>query len=781
MAKWIEKDDGNQSGHWRLAPVLAGLVLAWIVLGWPWLSGSVTIPWDAKAHFQPQIQFLAQSIWRGESPFWAPFVFSGHAQIADPQSMIFSPPFLALAALNPSPGLTAVDTTVLAAILVSAFAVVLWCRDRGWHWSGALIAALAFAFGASMAWRIQHIGQVLSLAYFPIVLLLLSRALARGSLVYGLAAGVVAAFLVLGRDQVALLSVYVLVAYVVLHWIGAEGGADAGTTIVDRIRHSLVPLFAGATAGVAIIAIPVAMTLLATADSNRPAIGLFDAGRGSLHPALLITLFAPDVFGSKGQMVEYWGPPSFAWKDTGLFIAQNMGQLYIGAIPITMLLIGLFSGTLFRRDIRFFTIAAAVMLIYALGWYTPVFGWMHALVPGVDLYRRPADATFLIGYFTALMAGYTTHRLFAEPLWQPGARAIASTIAVVAVVFASVAGLAWSFARIDQTLAPFLIALAIFAGAAITLLAARRIEPLRPLVAAILPFAFTVGDLAWSNGPGGATALPLPVYEVLEPSSKNETIALLKRKVAETASPDRRDRVELIGLGFHWPNAALPHRLETTLGYNPLRLATYSAATGAHDTAGSPEDRWFVPLFPSYKTPLANLLGLRFIAAGAPIETIDKTLKPGDLPLVARTAEGYIYENKDALPRVLYVPEAKAADFAELIAKGGLAGDFTRTVLLEPEAIGVGGPAGPGTARLARYRNTEVVVDADGGGGWLVLNDPWHPWWEAEVDGHPAPLLKANVLFRAVRLEPGRHQVRFVFRPLRGTIRQLAEWRRPRN
>ena len=73
------------------------LLLAALVIGWPWLSGRVTIPWDAKAQFQPQIQFLAQSLADGQSPAWAPYVFSGHPQIADPQAMIFSPPFLALA------------------------------------------------------------------------------------------------------------------------------------------------------------------------------------------------------------------------------------------------------------------------------------------------------------------------------------------------------------------------------------------------------------------------------------------------------------------------------------------------------------------------------------------------------------------------------------------------------------------------------------------------------------------------------------------------------------
>src|SRR5207244_537104 len=141
---------------------------------------------------------------RGDSPAWAPYVFSGHPQIADPQSMIFSPPFLALALIDGAPSLWAADATVLACVFLGGAALMLWFRDRGWHWAGGLIAALAFSYGASMAWRIQHIGQVLSLAYLPVAMVCLDRALARGSIVYGVAAGLIAACMVLGRDQVAL-------------------------------------------------------------------------------------------------------------------------------------------------------------------------------------------------------------------------------------------------------------------------------------------------------------------------------------------------------------------------------------------------------------------------------------------------------------------------------------------------------------------------------------------------------------------------------------------------
>ena len=105
------------------------------------------------------------------------------------------------------------------------------------------------------------------------------------------------------------------------------------------------------------------------------------AGRGSLHPALLLTFFAPDVFGSSGEMSEYWGPPSMRWQGTDLFIAQNVGQLYIGAAPVLLIVIGAVSGVLWARPVRFFTVAFGVMLVYALGWYTPAFRVIYGFFP----------------------------------------------------------------------------------------------------------------------------------------------------------------------------------------------------------------------------------------------------------------------------------------------------------------------------------------------------------------------------------------------------------------
>jgi hypothetical protein len=181
-------------------------------------------------------------------------------------------------------------------------------------------------------------------------------------------------------------------------------------------------------------------------------------------------------------------------------------------------------------------------------------------------------------------------------------------------------------------------------------------------------------------------------------------------------------------------------------------------------------------MLPSYHSALADLFGLRLIATGVPIEQIDRKLLAADFPLLVRTDAAYIYENQRALPRVMLVTDWRQADFGDLLTHGWPDVDPRRTVLLEHAPS----PAPPtdaaaGAARLTRYANTEIVIEADApGGGLLLLNDVWHPWWRATVGGRSAEILKANVLFRAVALPPGRHQVRFTFHPVAGAFTQLA-------
>ena len=256
----------------------------------------------------------------------------------------------------------------------------------------------------------------------------------------------------------------------------------------------------------------------------------------------------------------------------------------------------------------------------------------------------------------------------------------------------------------------------------------------------------------------------------------------MKAKLRQPTHSSRRDRVELVGLGFEWPNAPLVHGFDHVLGYNPLRLNVITQAVGANDTVAGWDQRRFTPLMPSYRSHLADLLGLRYIASSVPIERVDKHLKPGDLRLLTRTKDGYIYENPRALPRAMFVGEWMLADFDELIRTGKWPEfDPSRIVLLDvvPPVTESEEPtstdAGAAEISIETYENTVVEIDVTSSrAGFVVLNDVWQVWWRASVDDKPTDILKANVLFRAVPVPAGHHTVRFEFTPLEGAFSELS-------
>ena len=767
------------SSSWRASAFALWVVAyaaAFAVLSWPWLSGAVTIPWDAKAQFQPELQFLASSLARGESPFWTPYLFAGWPQIADPQSLIFSPLHVALALLDPTPSFREADFLTFAYLFAGGLGLMLFFRDRGWHPGAAVIAAVIFAFGGSAASRLQHTSEIISLSYVPIALWLLARTLSRASWRAGLAAGVVIALLIIGRDQVALLGLYMLALYVVVWWLDGEGR-------LARVRSTALPLAACAVTAAAIAVVPVVLSALLAADSNRPMIGLDRAERGSLHPVLLLMLVFADLFGAADPNVDFWGPPSAAWDATmgsNINLAQNMGEIYCGILAVVLILgVGIGRGLAWAREIRFFTLALVLVLLYALGRYTPAFRLMYDLLPGVALFRRPADATFIIGLLISIEAGYLVHRIIfgktPQPRWY-----YAIGIATVGALAATAIAVARKIDRVDVAMLPIATGIVFAVGAIALLWLTRRLAPGRPLLASTLLLGFTIFDLAWNNAPNESTGLPPSRYDALRPQSRNETVALIKRKLAETSGPDRRDRVELIGIEYHWPNLALAQGFGHLFGHNPLRLHDFALATGVGDTVAEPRQRTFAPLYPSYRSTMANLSGVRFIVTGVPVADIDTSLHAGDLKLIARTKDAYVYENPRALPRVMVVPDYQIADFNDMIRTGWPDFDPRRTVLLEqpptapPRAAG--SKAADGSARILRYANTEIDVEVDApDGGFLILNDAWHPWWRADVDGRPTDILKANVVFRAVQVGPGMHHVHFAFEPLQGAWEELKE------
>ncbi len=145
-----------------------------------------------------------------------------------------------------------------------------------------------------------------------------------------------------------------------------------------------------------------------------------------------------------------------------------------------------------------------------------------------------------------------------------------------------------------------------------------------------------------------------------------------------------------------------------------------------------------------------------------------------------------IYDKRDVLPRAYIVPAAHVIEAAD--ADAALAAlrqpDFApgQDVVLEtgrtlPAAAGQDGQEA-GRALIVHYAPEQVVISATmTGPGVLVLSDANFPGWRATVDGAPARIEQANLLFRGLRLPPGAHRIIFDYAPdsvRRGAVITLA-------
>jgi hypothetical protein len=83
---------------------------------------------------------------------------------------------------------------------------------------------------------------------------------------------------------------------------------------------------------------------------------------------------------------------------------------------------------------------------------------------------------------------------------------------------------------------------------------------------------------------------------------------------------------------------------------------------------------------------------------------------------------------------------------------------------LDSQPANVGAP--PDRLSFDDFRPEHVVVRSDSDrAGFLVLTQSFYPGWEVTVDGAPAHLFAADMLFQAVHLPAGQHRVEFAFKP----------------
>jgi len=247
--------------------------------------------------------------------------------------------------------------------------------------------------------------------------------------------------------------------------------------------------------------------------------------------------------------------------------------------------------------------------------------------------------------------------------------------------------------------------------------------------------------------------------------------------------------------------ADLAGALQSAVGSGRLLPLGGDAASNAYMTVGVRSLGGYHPAKPAAAEAVRTRLfgGMpagriaRWLAATAvtypdrlPPEALDLLRQNGlDLDPAGVAAGGtMVYTLRDPLPRARLVdswrpaPPSPGGDalasFLDDVQDGRHEPGSQVVLEREPRPQPQAGPQPLPTPEFVRDDLNEVVLRVDcPRPALLLLADLWAPGWRVAVDGEPAPLLRADLILRAVALDAGVHEIRFAYRD-RALTRGLA-------
>jgi hypothetical protein len=747
---------------------------------------------DILTFWLPRVETVVRVVGQGAWPLWDPFEAFGAPLLADPGAQILYPFTWLNLALPPGASYTA-----LVAFHCWFAGLGLARLARAWG------AAPLPAFLAGAVWVLS--GPFLSLAgmdnhlcgvaWVPWVLVALESAL-RPS-VHG-AAGLAAAAAMLvftGSGDLVLMTALIAAARCLLSLDGAGSWRGAWSR--------LWPVAAAVPATLALAAaqwLP-ALELIARRPRGRLArdVSLY----WSMHPWSLAEALVPQAF-SALPLADTWRAMLYEGREPFLT------SVYLGIPALGLVAAGVMAG---GRRARLLAAGLAVFVVLGLGRHAMLLPVLLELRP-FALIRYPVKYMVPASLVWAMLAAAGA-AVWLRP-WSPAARRHGRRVAWGFVALAvAIGAVAW-WAADDRRL--------------VTLVNAREqwlapaLAPLRWKLAAATGLAAAAGLLAWmrstwTSPPRWATAalVALVIGDLLAAGLEvNPTgpAALMAARPPVVGDLETR-------LGPHriYVEPPPPEWLNRNLVRGPAGWTQeWSLALGLQELVMPPTGaRWGLP--GSYDGDILGLAdpsvaflsralprwrgtpqGLRLLRLGSVGHAV--FVRPGELGELVRVSQHdsvftspiLLARVPDPLPSAYVVGKCRAAsaddapsllvspDFEprrEIVADAcpsSAAGDLFRGT--------VGGVSGrPG------WHRAEVTAEQP---GFLVLVDGYDPGWKATVDGRPAPVLRANLLFQAIPVPEGRHVVECAYRPRAVALGALLSgvawpavalawgWRRPK-
>jgi hypothetical protein len=653
--------------------------------------------------------------------------------------MLFSPLLMGWMLLRESPGPVWFDWGVLLHLLMGGIAMLAYLRRHHSNTAGSLLGALVYMAGGVAASRLEHTPIVIAYSYAPVALLFLydflnAPTLWRGAL-FGLAAGAMATQLV----QVSYLFALVLIVYSVVGTVSRWSG------YATQVRRRWIGGMAVASACALALALPqLLFTWAFIGLSNRVTMTLAEAAGASLDARAFLSLLVPNALHTlRGK---YDGPASLV-----------EAYLYIGAVPLLSMLAlpRAWRTPECRALLGFSAFMALFACLYMLGPYTPFYRLLYYWLPGVQHFRRPSDSAYLLNFSLAMATGAAASQLNLSSRKELRFLLIVALCWLIAASCSMrVSGMRWQAFTFS---APLIAALALW----------RLQKPGTQWRATLWLLTVLIVDYRCFNLNGTFNRGSNEVRWFLTTSTSRVLAEDLRKKNAVLPA-----RLETLNTRVVWDNMVILNGLYSTQGYNPLRYSLYNDWYGARDT--SAEARISTPFNPTMDSALAKLLDVRYIILGHRAGAAD-IKPPAGFERIYATDEEDLWRTDSVYPRVLTPTHAlllaanqrpDPAQFAQT--------DFRTTLWLTPrnnddakEASSLAARC-TGSAQAAALQATptqqriRVVTQKP---AWLVVSELDFPGWNADLDGKPLAIHRANGMFRAVCIPPGEHELRFGFHP----------------
>jgi hypothetical protein len=591
-------------------------------------------------------------------------------------------------------------------------------------------------------------------------------------------------YLLAGWDNIYGSIAWVPLALAGLESTGGSGAAPRGATWLGRARGAVVAgvalalsCLAGTPLFFAYLGPGIALAVLLAARGHRlrrlALLGLaLGLGFALAAPELLATLAvsarsARALIGASygatlpGDVIGALAFPDFTREDQSWELSNALG---FAALPLAG------AALASRRSSRSLGWLGLVFLVFAAGTKTPL-GALLARVPLVGGLSYLSRLTWVSSIALAVLAGLGLDALERLAGRRRRRRLIAgaATGAVLLLVGALAPGrlerLRPENASSGAVLAALVLALLL--AAAVSALPLLERAPRRRLLV-LLVAATALELLALSE----LALVRVPWSELTSSSSAVES-ELAREPFARFAAVTSESI---------WADPILPfgaaRGVERADGYNPLHTLDaerylHAIAPDALTSAGHRKGRTFglwSPYVGLENTERPGLLaaGVTHVVSHVPLDGFEVVAHERRRSLagsgVWRDEEVYLERVPSALPRAFLMTRARAEGaLTQRMAMRRGRFDGRRTLYVEgpvPEAL-EGDDEAPLPVSIVERRSNAVRLRASAPreGGWVVLLDAFSPDWSADVDGVPAPILRADAIFRAVRVEAGDHVV----------------------